>query len=186
MPQWAPQNQRMTSRPTTEFGSKVPPPNCGRANRRSSGRVSVAFEVVGGLVVGAAVVGVVTGCVVVWLVVGAWLTVLVWAAVVELEAGGAGVAVSVAVVASSGATLEDGAAAWPASPPSSTEMTSAGVDDVGDGVAASSAEMAEVAVDVAIVDARVSTPVGSGWEHDVMASPIARTAIMGLERIRLL
>jgi hypothetical protein len=39
---------------------------------------------------------------------------------------------------------------------------------------------------VGAVDARASTPEGSGCEHEVMASPTARTAIVGLERIQTL
>lgn len=143
--------------------------------------------VVGGAVVGAAVVAVVGGAVDV--VVGGELAEVEGrgAEVVSAVVGEAGVVAAGPcdeVVASSLTTLEVGAATWSPSLPSSTDTSSAGVEEVEEGAVGGSVDGVDEAVGT--VDANVSTPEGSGWEHEVMASPIARTAIVGLERIRIL
>lgn len=76
MPQYAPQNQRITGFPLIESGLNWPPPYWAFARSRTAWRVSPADAwVVGGAVVGAAVVGagVVGGAVVGAGVVGGWV-----------------------------------------------------------------------------------------------------------------
>lgn len=144
--------------------------------------------VVGGAVVGAAVVAVDGGAVDVVVAGGELAEVegseaeVAWVVVGEAVVFPAGACDE--VVASSLTTLEVGAAIWSPSLPSSTDTSSAGVEEVVEAVPASSAAADDDAAGT--VEANASTPEGSGWEHEVMASPIARTAIVGLERIRTL
>lgn len=165
----------MTFLPATEFGSKEPPPNVGRASRRSSGLVSVPVVVVGGrvLVVGAAVVGVVVGRVV------GGTVVVVGFAVVE----GWFVVAAVEPVVAVDAVVDDAPEPAADLAPSTSTVTTRAWAPPPSGAVPSAAVATVVGV-VGVLETRVSTAAESGLVQEVMASPIASTAKGGLERIR--